>query len=368
MTDDHLNVFLPQPLPAGMRKFLFVSHSVARAGWYRCVLPAMYLGEGHDWAAIAGDPPGLTLVSSWVNKSTQEPDMLSYDVIVLEQVRGVRWFNLIRKLRGRGVKVLYEVDDYLHGIHKSDDHDFAQFYQKSHLKEHEQCMRACDGAIVSTQFIADKYQRVFRDRPIWVCENGLDMGRYRLTRPERGQLAGRETVTILWAGATGHQRTVIPWVQEIRKVMQKHPYVSFVSIGQDFAALLHEEFPDRVISVPFSALETYPCAMMLGDVIIAPAGKSDWARAKSDLRVMEAAALGIPVVADKHYVNSVDEGETGIVVQTIFEVEGALSRLVTNHDLRFEMSRKSREKAIAEFAMERRVWQWTKALTEVLDT
>lgn len=346
-------------------KTLFVSHSIARAGWYRCVLPAMW--GGWDWAAIAGRPPELTLVSSWVDQGTFQPDFLAYDVIVFEQVRGVAWANLIRKLRKRGIIVLYEIDDYVHGIRHADDHDFRGYYTKENLREHNQCMRECNGAIVSTQYLYDKYQPIFRDRPMWVCENGLDMGRYRLTRPERGELAGRETVTIMWSGATGHQRAVLPWLAAVREVMVKFPHVSFVSIGQDFSNLLHDEFPNRVLTLPFTALETYPAAMTLGDVSIAPAGRSDWYQAKSTLRAMESAALGIPVVADKHYASAIIDGETGIIVQRDAQVIRALSELISDDDRRTEMSKKAREHALATFSMEHRVGQWTEALSEAVE-
>lgn len=339
---------------------LFVCRSLARAGYYRCVLPAMW--GGWDWAAVDGSPPGLTLVSSWVNRTTMEPNFEEYDVIVLEQVRGRKWLDLIRSLRSRNIKVLYEIDDYVHGIRHAIDHDFAGFYQKSDLKEMETCMRACDGIIVSTQYLAEKYQRIARDRPVWVCENGLDTGRYNLTRPPRGQVNGRETVTIIWAGATGHQVATLPWLSAIASVMRDHKHVTFVSIGQDFASLLTEQFPDRTMSIPFTSLECYPASMMTGDIAIAPAGYTDWYKAKSTLRAMESALLGIPVVAHKHYASAVLDGETGIIAARPENVRSALSSLVRDDDRRHTMSEVARAYALENFTMHTRVEGWRSAL------
>lgn len=339
---------------------LFVSHGVSRAGWYRCVLPAMF--GGWDWAALGGDPPGLHLYSSWIDQATREPDFLSYDVVVIQQARGEKWAGLIRKMRSHGVKVLYEIDDYVHGIRHADDHDFRQHYQKQHLKQMEVCMRACDGIIVSTEYLRSKYEYLARDRPVFVCENGLDMGRYRLTRPPRGEVNGRETVSVLWSGATGHQRTVLPWMVSVAEVMQRVGHASFVSVGQDFAATLHSEFPDRTISVPFTSLECYPCAMMMGDVIIAPAGKSEWSRSKSQLRAMESAALGVPVVADAFYGEAVRDRETGILVTHSAQVRAAIQELVEDDALRIKMGEAARKLAYSQFDMTVRVKQWTEVI------
>lgn len=361
-------------------KALYVLRPGNRAGWYRCVLPAMF--GGHDWAAIGGDPPRLDLHAGWVGGSTQQPDFLEYDVVVLQQAKGERWRGLIRKMRGAGVTVLYEIDDYVHGVRHAQDHDFRGFYQKHDLKQMEVCMRQCSGAIFSTPYLAERYSRLVRRH--WVCENGLDLGRYRLTRPAaRGEVGGRETVTILWAGATGHKLATLPWVYAVAEVMRRVPHASFVSIGQDFASLLADEFPDRTISVPFTSLECYPAAMMMGDVAIAPAGRSDWYRAKSDLRVMEAAALGIPVVADRKYSESVDDGATGLIATSppalvgpggdavvapgsVERLARPIQQLVEDTGLRLKMSDAARAKATTEFNMQGRVGQWEEALREAV--
>jgi glycosyltransferase involved in cell wall biosynthesis len=344
-------------------RVLYAGLGYSRSSWYRCVLPAMYSGQ--DWVGIVGQPPGLQMASGWVDQSTKFPNFLDYDAVVLQQVRGIRWMGLIHKLQERGIKVLYEIDDYVHAIRKADDHDFRAHYQKQHLQKMEVCMRTCDGVICSTDYLAERYERL--SRRTWVCENGLDLGRYRLTRPPRGELGGRETVSVLWSGATGHQRAALPWLQSVAEVMLDTDHVSFVSVGQDFAAVLSGRFPERTISVPFTSLECYPAAMMMGDVSIAPAGKSDWYRAKSDLRVMESQALGIPVVADRHYRDSVLDGRTGIVADSSFSALKGLQTLVLNDELREKMSSQAREHAHREFDMQIRVRAWETAIAEAAE-
>lgn len=344
-------------------KVLYVGLAGSRVAWYRAVLPAMFTGK--DWACVFGTPPGLGLQSSWVNNSTVEPVFADYDVIVLQQVAGHKWMELIKKLQSQGIKVIYELDDYVHGIPKLTDHDFHGYYNKDHLKNMRLCYRACDGMIVSTEYLREKYEDQVRN--IWVCQNGLDMGRYRLSRPPRATINGKESVNLMWSGATGHTNAIAPWMVAISRTLADYPHTTFTSIGQPFAEVYKESYPDRSLSIPFAALETYPAAMMIGDIALAPASTSEWARAKSDLRVMEAQALGIPVIANRHYERSVIDGETGFIVDTLNDIIQKTQVLVEDKELREEMSLKAKALAIDHFDMRLRAGQWAKVHAEVLD-
>lgn len=342
---------------------LFLGLGNSRVCWYRVALPGLYLGC--DWAGIAGTPPRMQFVTGYVAGATQLPVLDNYDVIVIQEPRG-RWFDVIRELKARGKVVLAEYDDYVHGIRKASDHDFAEYFQPKHLKEMELCLRACDGLIASTDYIALRYKR-FVPR-VYVCENGLDMGRYRLSRPPRGLIDGEETITIMWSGATGHRRGTEPWMEVVHRIMREFPQVCLATIGQDFASQFASEFQQRVIAIPFAALETYPAAMMLGDIALAPAGTSSWYRGKSDLRAMEAAALGIPVVADQHYERSVVDGQSGFIVSHPGQVYGAVKRLVEDRQLRLAMGDYARQHAQANFDMATRREQWREAILDAYKT
>lgn len=339
---------------------LFLGLGSSRVAWYRIVLPAMALGC--DWMGVVGTPPALQFVTGYVKGATQVARLDDYDVVVAQQPRGPKWAEVIRNLRKAGKVVLYEVDDYVHGIRKAKDHDFAAYFQPKDLRAMELCMRACNGLICSTDYIARRYSRYAEQT--WVCHNGLDLGRYRMTRPPRGKIDGKESVTIMWSGATGHRRGVNPWIQVVDRIMEKYPHVCFATIGQDFAGQLGQKYRDRVIAIPFAALETYPAAMMLGDIALAPAGDSSWYRGKSDLRAMEAAALGIPVVADEHYSESVVDGITGFLVESPADAYDHLADLVEDVRFRGLMGQQAKVHANLHFGMEIRREQWRNTIIE----
>lgn len=337
-------------LEAGLQgsDVLFIGMGASAVGWYRCYMPALFLGA--DWIGVVNTPPNLVYVTGLVNNSTKLARFEDYKIIVIQQPRGRGWLKLIRDLQAKGIKVIFEVDDYLHAIRKTEGHDFRQHFDKPALAALELNMRVCDGIICSTDYIARRYRSF--NRNVWVCENGLDLGRYKLTRPSR------PSVTIGWAGATGHAPTVAPWVKAIGDVMLSHPSTCFASIGQDYANMLSAAFPGRTITVPFTMVETYPAAMTLFDVALAPAGKSNFYRGKSDLRFLEAGALGIPIVADPAVYPNIVHGVNGFHADTP-ELAGELvAELVNDANLRLQTGEAARKYVTEERDMTVACRQW----------
>lgn len=287
----------------------------------------MFLGA--DWVGIAGVPPRLLFQTGSVGGATRVPTWEDYDVVVLQQPAGRQWRRMIRLLQDAGAKVVYEIDDYVHGIRRVPDHEYRSGFQRRDLDDMEMCMAACDAMIVSTPYLAHRYRNM--SKRIFVCRNGLDLGRYRLTLPERPM------VRIGWAGATGHDAAIGPWLLAVRDVMVTHPDTAFVSVGHDYALPFMREFGmARALSVPFTLIDGYPAAMTNIDIAIAPAGEGSWARGKSDLRWLEASALGIPVVADRCVYPDILPGVTGFWASSRADVGDHLVELVENPVLRRE--------------------------------
>lgn len=337
---------------------LFLGIAQTAVCWYRTVLPATFLEA--DWAGLWGEPPNLRFLAGQVKGTTQLPAFDSYKVVVIQQPRGRGWLKLIRGLQERGVKVVYEVDDYLHGIRKLEDHDYKSAYGKPELAQYELCMRVCDAMICSTEFIARRYRAY--NKHVFVCENGLDLGRYQLTRPERA------TINIGWAGATAHAKAVQTWLPAVGQVMSEHPETTFVSIGMPFNQALEPHFPGRTIGVPWTIVDLYPGAMTLMDIALAPAGKSLFFRGKSDLRWLEAGALGIPLIADPTVYSKITPGVDGFHAETPQEVYQHLTDLVLDAELRISVGAAAKDYVIERRRMRVAVERWRDVIDEIGET
>ncbi len=337
---------------------LFAGIGTSAPCWYRCALPARALGA--DWIGIGGDPSALTIrTGEFSREIAAVEDLASYDTVVLQQPRGTAWLATIAELQRRGTRVLFEIDDDVHGAAKAAYHGTSKQFSKQILRALELAMSACDGLICSTEHIAMRYRRF--NPETWVCQNGIDLGRYDLTRVRR------DTVTIGWAGGTGHRPAMVPWLRELLFVLEQRPATRFMSVGaEDFASALAERFgSSRCVGLPWGPIETYPAAMSAFDIALAPATRSAFFRGKSDLRWLEASALGIPTIADPVVYPAITDGVTGLHAATTAEARAAILTLVDDEDLRDRIGAAARDFVRARRCIDAVAPQWALALQEV---
>jgi glycosyltransferase involved in cell wall biosynthesis len=118
-----------------------------------------------------------------------------------------------------------------------------------------------------------------------------------------------------------------------------------MSVGErGFSKPLVERFgAERTMEVPWAALEVYPAAMANFDIALAPATNSGFFRGKSDLRWLEASALGIPVVADPVVYPQIEDGVTGLLAATPAAAREAILSLVDDPALRVRIGDAARD-------------------------
>jgi glycosyltransferase involved in cell wall biosynthesis len=342
------------------RDVIFLGLGVSSVNYYRCVLPAQELGA--DWLGVSGEPPKLKFATGSVRgESGVIPDLLTdYKIVVVQQVRGKGWIKLIEAMREAGVKVVYEIDDYIHGIkHMKGEHGFYENFDNKVLWETEQAMKRCDAVITTTEWIKGCYSHF--NKNIYVCENGLDLRRYELTKPPR------PLVNIGWSGGTGHKKAVGPWLAQVAMVMQMRPNTGFVSVGEPFGRYLAKHFPERALAIPWAAIEQYPSAMTMFDIALAPAGTGGWWRGKSHLRWLEASALGIPVIANPEVYPAIEEGVTGFHAASAQEATEKMLLLVDDPELRKKVGSQARAHIRERYSIAAVAPQWLKVFEQLLD-
>jgi glycosyltransferase involved in cell wall biosynthesis len=335
---------------------LFMSRGVGGTAWYRCALPAMVLGC--DWVCYGDEPPTLELAWGKTQAELSVSDLAGYDVLIIQQPSGPGWVKAIRDWQSQGIVVLVEIDDFLRGVRKRRDHDFAEKYTKQRVEEYDMCMRVADGVICSTDWLAARYRSL--NPRTYVCQNGIDLKRFELTLPER------DYVGVGWSGATGHTEAIIPWLKQVEAIMQARHDVNLITVGQAFADMFVPQFgAARALSVPFSALETYPAAMTLFDIALAPAGTSNFYRGKSDLRWLEASALGIPLIADPLVYPEIEHGVTGFHAATPEAMREILLELIADPALRRQIGAAAKADVTERRSAQATARQWVEVLHAV---
>jgi glycosyltransferase involved in cell wall biosynthesis len=339
-------------------KTLFVGWGVSVVSYYRAFLPAVALGA--DYVAWIGDKEAnnFEFISGLGARPPKREELFDYDVVIIQQPRGVQWVKFIRELQAAGVTVLYEIDDYVQSARKIKSHELTDIFDAEFVGQMELAMRVTDGIVCSTDYLARRY-RSFNDRT-WACYNGIDLKRYAYPKP------AREGVTIGWAGGVGHKASLARWEPAIREVLRQRSETRFMSVGYRAANDYLEEFgPDRAIALPSGKIEVYPASMTLFDIAIAPSSESNLFKGKSDLRWLEASALGLPLVAHPETYPGIEDGVTGVHARTPQEVQAALLDLIDDQEKRERIGAQAYAYVAEHRRIDRAAERWRDVLLEL---
>lgn len=329
----------------GPDDILFMGMGRTHVAWYRCFLPALALRS--DWIGYGNGPPDIKSSTGFVRGDLQEPVFEDYKVIVVQQPRGREWVEWMTVLQDKGVKILYEVDDDLRAIGKMKTHTNSKRIG-AHIKDYDLAMQAADGIIASTPQMAKRVAKF--NKNVWVCEAGIDMERYQLQRGFRN-----DTYTIGFAGGIGHESSLGPWLEAIDATLR--PGVKFINVGVDYTDKLKSE---NKLALPFSQVEAWPSVLANFDVLLAPGGSNGFFRAKGELKWIEAAAMGIPVIANPVPYRNIVHGKTGFIVNTAKELAAQLNTLIADPQLGREVGEAARRTVKSRYHISTQVEQWIK--------
>jgi hypothetical protein len=115
----------------------------------------------------------------------------------------------------------------------------------------------------------------------------------------------------------------------------------------------------------FTSLDTYPASMALYDIALAPAGDSSFYRGKSDLRWLEASAIGLPLIADPVVYPDIEHGVTGFHASTPAEMGEILRELVADEPLRKRVGAAAKQYVTEHRSAKVSAEQWATVLREV---
>jgi glycosyltransferase involved in cell wall biosynthesis len=278
------------------------------------------------------------------------------DVLVMQRpafAYGARQFD---RMAGHVARV-YETDDDMLSMETSN----SPFTTDPRSPESVRyCLRRAEMVTVSTPYLAElyaPYNSNIRVLPNCVKAELLDMPRKR-----------RDRVTIGWQGGLSHLVDMCVIQDELTGVLHDNPGVDMHFIGQDFSPLQWVKNPALETRCRFS-----PWCDDVGDyyklydfdIAIAPLADRPFNKAKSHLKALEAAARGVPVIAQdmEPYREFVRDGETGYLVRSGQEWAKRLTELIHDEAAREEMGAAAK-KVAAKYTMQGNWALWQDAYEE----
>lgn len=315
------------------------------SGYHRFYLPWKHLTANSRH--VFGIPaPGQRLPQPTV------ADVADMDVLVMQRPAHPQGMRQVDRLSGH-VAIVAETDDDMITTETSNLGVFACDPRAAESVRY--CLRRADMVTVSTPYLAELYAPFngnIRVLPNCVKAELLDMPRKR-----------RDRVTVGWQGGSSHLVDMCMIQDELRDVLAAHPGVDMHWVGVDFSPLQWIRNPGLRERCRFTSwfddVGDYYRAVDF-DIAIAPLADVPFNKAKSHLKALDAAARGIPVIAQdmEPYREFVRDGETGYLVRTGEEWVKRLTELIHDEAAREEMGAAAR-KVAARYTMQGnwRLWE-----------
>lgn len=339
-------------------------------GYYRLIWPALAAkAQGHDIEVFLPQTENAQLRARMVMEDGQEvvvgvepPDC---DVIVMQRPLSAKLTQTIPFLQEAGKAVVVEIDDDFHAIDprngswKNSNGKIDPQTSKNNL------MRACqmaDVVTVTTQALLNRYG----------CGHGVIIPnyvpeRYLSVKPNR---APDGNIVIGWSGSvTTHPNDLQQMGAAVPNVLRQYPNTRFSVVGTGVGVHERVGLPADYDLQPtgWVEIEDYPQAMANIDVGLVPLDNTPFNQAKSWLKGLEFAALGVPFVASATdpYIGLRSQYGIGEWVAKRQKWTPALRRLVPEA---WETGQAARQQVDRmDLIIERRVDEWVGAWSEALE-
>lgn len=184
-----------------------------------------------------------------------------------------------------GAKLIIDIDD---NIYAASEDNYVKV-SKTTTDLIELSLKIADGITVSVPSLKELYSPL--NKNIYIKPNGVDLKLWRRNH------VPHEGIRIGWEGAYGHRHDLELVYPAMRQLIKDYG-VTFVVFGcSPKEGIQAPDFPIEWHT--WVGLKSYPKALAkLGlDIAVAPLIDSSYNRCKSNLRILDFASLGIPVVA-----------------------------------------------------------------------
>jgi len=333
---------------------------------------------GSGWARIAKYLPHLNynyvvgrLVWYYTELKIEDDKGILHDVdvIIMQRMMNAGLESHIGKARAIGQVIINDVDDWYWGLDPSNNAwkaSHPKHNPKENINHYKSILAVSDLLLVSTPFL---YERISKwNNNVLLFPNTVDTKAFA-----KHDHTGNDYVSIGWVGSTAHRSGDL---QILRGVLNQMTTTQNTTTQvRYYHGGWHKHSPHfwdeagvskcLVDVEPLCDPERYPSLMKM-DVGIAPLSNKPFNEAKSEIKLLEYSASGIPWVASgtHSYVRLRDEWGAGRIAHRPNEWLRHLRELVGSQQLRKEEGERLYELARTRDIM-RGVAQWHEVLASV---
>lgn len=325
-------------------RIIYVMADKWACGLYRMTLPGMEMRKrGHD----------VAFSFTYLHEIFDQP----WDILVLQRQVTKNAYKLGNKLRDKGTKVVYEMDDSVWDIPLYNGY-WAQGRKNAPITN--KILEFCDAAITTTEPLAIKMRRF--NPNTYVIPNSLPAQAFD---GEGSDLAHHKS--LFWAGSHTHRADLREIADVIKYYLYKGHYCQLFgctskSIGEHYNLITH----------PACEIEEYMQLLhaRAAGIALAPLKFNEFNSCKSGIKWLEYTSAGMPVIATDilPYSSVITDFETGFLVPfNKHEVwQGYINLLFADSDLYKRIVQQAREEALSKYTIEKIGDLWEQTYESIL--
>ena len=268
--------------------------------------------------------------------------------------------------RSLGVPTLYDIDDLIFdGAHYPEpiesygagvNHNFYCMLQMG-VPLFRAAMALCDVALASTTDLADYMRPVVRSGRAYVLPNGLDGNNDLLLDLSIPRVRrNKDTIVFYGSGTKAHNSDFLDLVgAPLVELMRADPTVKLVIMGYIWLDARFDEVRGQVTVLDWCQdVSSYWSVLREADINLAVLTPGPTTHCKSEIKWLEAAALGLPSIVSptRRYVEMLDDGVDCLMAGDTEAWRDALRRLVGDEALRQRLVSAARRKASTFYSLD----------------
>ncbi len=216
-------------------------------------------------------------------------ELLASDVVLIHRYSDDTLAAMVARLRAAGVGVVWDNDDDITAIPRSNPlyRKFGGPKARQVAAKVRRMTQLADVVTTPSATLAEGYRKMGA-RDVRVLENFLP-GEFRKVKPVK-----HDGVAVVWVAALEHQADY----QELRlretfeRLLEVHPDLHLFTVGLGLG--LSSDRYEQIKHVPFLELAR---TIARADIGIAPLGQSAWNESRSNVKLKEYGAAGLPWLA-----------------------------------------------------------------------
>lgn len=308
-------------------------------GHWRMVLPARHMDRTGIYIDVTGG-------------AVDFDHLLEYDTIFVQRVHNWDSVEVLRRLKGGGKRIIYDIDDDIFAI--PEDNPASKAFGRSEQMAAVECMKLSDVVTVSTSVLQDRLAQMLNRSPV-VVPNAIDPDDNWVPTPMTG--SPDEWKRIFWQGSNTHDEDWGECFEAVDQIMRERKDVRLVVLGflpsLVRAKVDEPHWAGRVEFMGPMPPEAYFRLIkhIRGEVGLAPLRHNWFNWAKSNIKWIENAMTGFPTVASdvQPYCDTIREGEDGFLCSSTEEWFDAIKTCLDDERTRRGMVENARRRIRAEF-------------------